>query len=214
MWVGFIKLKKRKMVVKKKKLAKKKTAKRKVARKKVKRKVVKKKAVKRKVFKKKKPVKKKVIKKNKPQNVLINKDFKKIKEILTSFEPKKGFTSNTLKSMDEKKMENMLYAGLSMSMNQKFKTQVKKKSGIVDMAYKKIAIELKLNKSGVKKIIPRLTWQAKNYHRKYKKLIIYVVNYQKLSKEMNSYIKNKILENFDDTKSIRMRDIAVIVKKV
>ncbi len=96
----------------------------------------------------------------------------------------------------------------------KLKTQVKKGQGIVDMAYKKVGIELKLNKRGVKNILPRLTRQAKNYHKKYKKLLIYVVNYQKMSGETNVYVKNQIMKDFDDTKSIRNRDIKIIVKKV
>ena len=112
----------------------------------------------------KKKVKKKTInKKSNQQSSLsstrINNDFKKIKKILMSFNPKEVLSPHTLKKKNEKDIENILFGALGVKLKG-IKSQIKKSNGIVDMSYKKIGIEIKLCKEGgVKRIRDRLNRQ-------------------------------------------------------
>lgn len=142
------------------------------------------------------------------------KDFIRVKKLLAEFDPKRDLPRSVIRSANEKQIENNLYTALSYTFRKKFGTQVGRRTGIVDMAYKKVGIELKVNKLGVKRFIGRLAHQVKNYQKSYKKLVIYVVNVKKSSGEDNGYLKNYILKELLDIRSIRKRDIAVIVKSI
>lgn len=145
----------------------------------------------------------------------INKDFKKIKKILTSFNPRVQISPHALKTKDEKNLEDKLFTFLAAHLGNGMNTQVKKRIGIVDLAYKKVGIEIKLCKiGGVKRIRDRLNRQVKDYSKQFKKLVIYVLNFEKDSGQDNAYIKRFLEKEFGEIKSVKKRDIAIIIRKV
>ena len=51
-------------------------------------------------------------------------------------------------------------------------------------------------------------------NKKFKKLVIYMLNFEKSSGQKNAYIKRFLEKDFEDIKSVKKRDFVLIIKKV
>lgn len=141
------------------------------------------------------------------------KNFNKLKKELNSINLKHDFPLMT-SNKNEKFFEQMLYTYLGRGIGRQFSQQAKRKTGIVDMSWGRIGIELKLNRDSHKRIAHRLVDQARRYSKKFDKLIIFVVNFPRKTGESNSEVKRKLWGAISDLKSVGKRDVTIIVKSI